>query len=77
MTFNGNGGLRDRVERTAAYVTIGVFAVTAAWVMAAEFISPEWRPSEVVFLVLGHVLSEMKAITVGRGEGGTFEGERH
>ena len=67
--------MRDKVERGASWATIFVFVVSCLFVIGAELLPGTYRPSELVYLVVGHLLSEMKALTVGRGEDATFSGD--
>lgn len=70
-------GIRDRVERAGAYAVIALFSFLVLWCVVAETYFGDWAPSEIVYMLIGHLYNEFKAVTVGRGEGGTFEGEKH
>ena len=74
-SFNGNGLRLMPHEELAAKVTIWLFCLLSLWIMGAELFNSLQRPSELVYLLFGHISSEMKALTLGRGEGGTLEGK--
>ena len=67
---NGNGFKRDSVEQRAAYAVIGAFALFAAYTVYDG-------GQGLVDMLAVYIYGEMRAITVGRGEGGTFEGKQH
>ena len=67
---NGNGFHRDGVERGAAYTVMGAFALFAAYTVYDG-------DAGLLDMLAVYLYGEMRAITVGRGEGGTFEGRDH
>ena len=61
---------RDSVEKGASAATIVVFLALAAHTLI-------YRDTGMLDMLAIYVYGEMRATTVGRGEGGTFEGLRN
>lgn len=66
---------RDKVEKLAAYAVIFAFVVLVLFMCFAMWFNLEVHNSALFGGITTLILREMASLTIGRGEGGTFEGE--
>ena len=69
-TMNTNGFHRDTVEKAASYAVMSAFLIFAVYTIMSN-------DAGLLDMLAVYLYGEMRAITVGRGEGGTFEGKNH
>ena len=70
LNKNGNGFIRDNVEIRAAHAVMLIFVIFACYTVYSQ-------DESLLDMLAVFLYGEMRATTVGRGEGGTFEGEKH
>ena len=63
------GFKRDALEKVGGYAIIASFLFLVVY--CTVFLSGN---TELVYMVIGYVLGEMRGLVVGRGEDSTFEG---
>ena len=68
--MNTNGFHRDTVEKAASYAVMTAFLIFAGFTVLSD-------DAGLLDMLAVYLYGEMRAITVGRGEGGTFEGKDH
>ncbi len=64
-----NGFKRDTLEKVGGYAIITAFLFLVGY--ATIYLSGN---VEIVYMIIGYVLGEMRGLVVGRGEDSTFEG---